>query len=213
MRVNSNHAPAVLAALGAATLVAACGGDNANLSNQTFIGTLADASVLTLNFGTQSGSTIPLTGTLTHTPGGGTVNLTGTYTVSNATIVSTGGGYALNGTYSNGAASGTYTGANGMGAFFAFSGNSSTVTVYCGTYTGSSMGKWNLVKKDNSLAGAYTTGRLTNGSVDSYNVVRLQVVDDAGGTGSASGTTSGSSISGTWILGNGSGTWTGTVCN
>jgi hypothetical protein len=213
MRTYSNHAVAVLAALGAAMLVSGCGGDNTtNLSNQTFIGTLGDGSVLTLNFGTQSGTSIPLTGTLTHTPASGTVNLMGTYTVSNAGIAANGGSYTLNGTYANGTASGTYTGPSGTGAFVAFNGDSNSVTVYCGTYTGSSMGEWNLVKKGNSVAGAYSTGKLINGSVDSYNMVRFQIADDSAGNGSGSGTISGASISGTWMVGNATGNWSGNVC-
>lgn len=201
--------------LGALALLSGigCGGDStpASLSNTTWVGSLGNGLVLTLNFGAQASGSIPITGTIAKT-GTTTINLTGTYTVSSTAISATGGGYSLTGTAASGVATGTYTGGGGSGSFVAINGAPGAVIVYCGTYAGSASGKWNLVRNGNSVAGAYTTGRLTNGTVNG-NSVTFSIVDSVGGNGSGTGTISGNSVSGNWTVGNSSGTWTGSTTN
>jgi fibronectin-binding autotransporter adhesin len=197
--------------IGALVLVAGpgCGSDSTTivLANSKFVGTLGNGLVLTLNFGTEASGSIPITGTLTKT-GTTTINLTGTYTVSSAAIAATGTGYTLTGTQSGGVATGTYTGGGGSGSFAAFQGDATTVTVFCGTYAGGASGSWNLVKSGNSVAGAYSTGKLTNGTVSGASV-NFSIVDSGGGTGTGAGTISGTAVSGTWTVGTATGTWTG----
>lgn len=199
--------------IGAAALLSAvgCGGSSTpvSLSNSVFIGTLGNGEVLTLNFGTEASGTIPLTGTLTK-GGTTTINLTGTYTVSSYAISASGGGYTLTGSVANTTATGTYTGPSDSGSFAAFKGDTTSVTVYCGTYAGDASGSWNLVRNGNSVAGAYSHGKLTNGTVNGNNV-SFSITDDSAGPGSGTGTISGSSVSGTWTVGSSTGNWTGST--
>ena len=76
---------------------------------------------------------------------GKTVTLTGTYDSASGTVSLTGGGYTLTGKLTGGTLSGTYTGPNGTGSFALQSTVSGAVVVFCGTYTGTSAGTWNLV--------------------------------------------------------------------
>lgn len=203
--------------IGTAALLAAsgCGSDStpANVANTTFIGALGNGKVLTLNFGANTSGSIPITGTLTKT-GTATINLTGTYTAATYSMTATGGGYSLTGTQSGTTVSGTYTVGGGSGNFAAFQGTTTSVIVYCGSYAGGASGSWNIVQNGSSAAGAYSTGKLTNGTVNG-NSVTFSIVDSGGLTGSGSGTISGTSISGNWSVGTApntlSGTWSGST--
>jgi hypothetical protein len=123
-----------------------------------------------------------------------------TFTVSNPALTFTG-------TYTNGTIEGTFTGGGGSGVFVVHSGS---VEVFCGTYTGSSDGIWNLSLTDNRLEGAYNdvdgdSGRLS-GTLSGSSVS----ITFTGG--SASGTRSGTTMSGTWqTLDGDAGTWSGST--
>lgn len=133
--------------------------------------------------------------------------ITGTYnTTSKALNFTTASpAFTFTGTYTNGTVAGTFTGAGGSGVFVVHSG---TVQVFCGVYTGDSDGIWNLVKTGSTLLGVYydvggTSGQLT-GSVSGSAIT----ITFPGG--SAGGTISGTSMSGTWqTLAGDAGTWTG----
>jgi hypothetical protein len=199
--------------IGTAALLAAsgCGSDSTpvNVANTTFIGALGNGKVLTLNFGANTSGSIPITGSLAKT-GTATINLTGTYMAATYSMTATGGGYSLTGTQSGTTVSGTYTGGGGSGNFAAFQGDTTSVIVYCGTYAGSASGSWNIVRNGSSAAGAYSTGKLTNGTV-SGNSITFSIVDVSAGSGSGTGTISGNSVSGNWTVGSSSGTWTGST--
>lgn len=130
---------------------------------------------------------------------GKTVTLTGTFDSVSGTVTLSGGGYTLTGKLVGGTLSGTYTGPNGAGSFALQSTVSGAVAVYCGTYTGSSAGNWNLVQgADNSLSGSFTdstkggsgilTGKLTGTAID---LIPQGSTDTATGTLAADGSVSG----------------------
>ena len=135
------------------------------------------------------------------------VTITGTYNTTTKALnfTTTSPAFTFTGTYNNGKVEGTFTGGGGSGVFVVHSG---TVQVFCGAYTGDSDGIWNLVKTGNTLDGVYydvsgTTGRLT-GSVSGSTIT----ITFPGGT--AAGTLSGNSMTGTWqTLTSDAGTWAG----
>lgn len=132
--------------------------------------------------------------------------VTGTYNSGTGVFTITGGGYTLTGTLASGVISGSYTGASTSGGFTLQQGSASAVTVYCGTYAGSSSGKWNLVEGSggkltgNAGPGAPLVGTRTGNSI---------TLTYTGGT--ATGTVSGTTVTGTWAASPQSGTWTGST--
>ncbi len=207
-------APAVLATI---LIFAGCGDDSTGTSDSiSFLGTFAGAN--------ESGvidvtAASPITGTLKIT-GGAVINVTGEYDAVTGAFTASGGGYSFTGTFADGTLNGTYTGPNGSGLLSALQSNQGAVQVFCGSGGGSSPGgsvsfTWNLVRSGNILVGlSVETGssaspgeqtRLTG--IVSGNDVLLVVIE-----GSATGTISGETISGTWTSDEGgSGTWMGTT--
>lgn len=166
-------------------------------------------------------------GTLTLINGGGTSILAGTFdTVTNSMSLS-GGGFALTGTVGQGAFTGTYTGpASTNGAFAGLNSTGTTVTVMCGTYSGTDTGSgiWNLqvaasgaasgvtrpnfhVTRDPQPRSSLLTGQLTG------NTLTLRSVDirpdGSTFTATATGTVQGTSVTGTHD--NGQGTFSGSA--
>lgn len=139
-------------------------------------------------------SVVNATGTLAI-QGGATITLTGTYDTGTHTLSLSGGGYTFTGTYANGVLSGTFTNpTGGAGGFTTQSGSTTSVVAYCGTFTGSDMGYWNLTVNLTTLV---ATG--------------IHVSTVGQGTGLLTGTVSGSSISGTSVEPQGvGGTFAGT---
>jgi hypothetical protein len=136
--------------------------------------------------------------------------VTGTYnTVTKVlSFTTTSPAFTFTGTYSSGRVSGTFTGAGGSGSFVVHSG---TVQVFCGTFAGDASGVWNLVRHGNDVYGI---------AVDVGGTNSLQLTGTMSGTtinltftgGTASGTISGTSMSGMWttLVGD-AGTWTGST--
>jgi hypothetical protein len=187
------------------TLVAA-NGTSANLSLH-FASTVSAA----LTAGrASSAATVSVTGTLQL--GATTINLTGTYDSTTHGFVVNGGGYTLTGQITAGGIVGVVTTpTGGGGSFTALAGTSSTVTVYCGTYSGASSGTWNIVQNGAAVNGAASggsSGTSLTGSI-SGNGIQLQWP-----SGTATGAISGTSVSGTWTDtgGGGSGSFSGTKC-
>jgi len=148
------------------------------------------------------------TGTLTLT-GSSPVSLTGTFTSPSGPLVVSGGGYQFNGTVSGSTLSGTWTGPGATGSFTTInSTGGSSVTVYCGTYSGTNTGTWNLAVSGSTVSGSFSDTNGNSGTLSgtvSGSTVTLTI--STGGT--ATGTINGTSVSGTWSAGNNSGTWSG----
>ena len=152
----------------------------------------------------------PVSVTGTFKSGALTVSLTGTYdpSVHTFTVSGTGGGatYTFTGGVSAGGITGSFTMLIGSvsypGTFTVAPGDSGTVTVYCGTYTGASSGTWNLVKTGATLNGIATTaeGNVPLSGTVSGSSVSITVPAGGNVTGTASGTISGTSITGTWQI-------------
>jgi hypothetical protein len=202
-----------------ALAAASCGGSDSSTGpttgpSGTFRGTLVGSNsrgVIVIVFATQGATAI--TGTLALT-GGATINLSGTYTGSSKHASLTGGGYTVTGDYTESSShfAGDYTGPNTDHGSWAV--ESGTVKVFCGTYTGSATGTWNLVLNDaGQLRGVAQT---TSGAIDlvgTYNsssgAITVTSPDDAtvGASGTLNATTGGGS--GHWtISGQTAGDWT-----
>ncbi|HXV87196.1 MAG TPA: hypothetical protein VD793_10875 [Gemmatimonadales bacterium] len=157
---------------------------------------------------TEPAAPVNVTGTL-RVKGGSNVTLTGTFDTESKVLALTGSGYTFGGTFASGRLSGTFTGPGGAGLFTAFSRRSGEVELFCGDFTGSADGVWNLARNGNDLSGAFhetdgsSAGTLT-GTLSGNNIN----LSFTGGT--ATGTLSGSSMSGTWTSTGSSGSWTGT---
>jgi hypothetical protein len=152
----------------------------------------------------------PVSVTGTFKSGSLTVSLTGTYDPSTRTFTVSGTGGGATYTFTGGVSAGGITGSFTMlvgsvsfpGTFTAAPGDSDTVTVYCGTYSGASSGTWNLVRTGASLNGIATTsgGNVPLSGTVSGSSVSISVPAGGGVTGTASGTISGTSIEGTWQI-------------
>ena len=161
----------------------------------------------------------PVTGTLTIV-GGPVINLTGDFNSESGQFTASGGGYSLTATFSNGTLSGTYTGPNGSGTISALPSDQVTVQVFCGTASGTSPGGsvsavWNLVRSGNTVAGVAVED-LSSASPGETTVLSGTIsgtsISLSYEGGSASGTLTGESISGTWTTVEGaSGTWMGST--
>jgi hypothetical protein len=175
--------------------------------NLTFAGTVSAALTADSTSVAATTSTVNVTGTLTL--GSQTIPLTGTYDPTTHSFTVSGGGYTLNGQITTSGIVGTFTGPSNSGNFTALAGSSTTVTVYCGTYTGSSVGgTWNIVQNGTTLNGVASG----NPSVTLTGTVSGNSMSITWVTGSASGTISGTTVSGTWQDPRHSGTFTGTKC-
>ena len=143
------------------------------------------------------------------------VTLTGTYDSTTGTVTLSGGGYTLTGKLVGGTLSGTYTGPNGGGSFAVQSTVSGAVAVYCGTYTGSSAGSWNLVRGgDNTLSGSFTDAANGQSGILSGKLNGTDILlNPQGSTDTAVGTLAGDAVSGTYGPPGGTpkGTWSGST--
>ena len=154
--------------------------------------------------------------------GGCENQLTGTLSGTALVMTGTGtcGNYDLTGAVSGSQIAGTFTAASGHTGTFVCeeSTGSNSVTVFCGrwvevvsgTPTGTE-GPWNMVVKSSSIQGvAYDpsdTAIPLTGTRTGDGVTIL-----AGGTQIATGTISGTQISGIYDIGSSAGTWSGQVC-
>ena len=201
------------ALIGTLALAAACGGSDKSTGpgvtgpSGTYRGTLVGTNsrgVLVIVFASQGASAI--TGTLTLT-GASTVNLSGTYNGSSKHASLSGGGYTVSGDYTQSSShfAGDYTGPNSDHGSWAV--ESGTVKVFCGHYTGSAAGTWNLILNDAGqlrgvaqtssgaidLVGSYTasSGAMTVTSPDDATVTASGTLNSNTGGGSGHWSVSG----------------------
>jgi hypothetical protein len=179
-----------------------------------FSGTMATQSLGAQ--GASAGGQYAANGTSTPVGGGAAVTLTGSYDPATGKLSLSGttssGAYSFSGTASGSHLSGDYTSPSGSGTFSLLPAITGAVTLYCGTYSGDASGVWNVAVDatgtavgghcDGSECGALE-GKVTDASVS----LRDPQSTDVG----ASGSKSGSSLSGTWTGGGGQahGTWQG----
>jgi hypothetical protein len=147
-------------------------------------------------------STVSVNGTLTLV-GGTTVALAGTYDTGTGLITVTGGGYTFTGYVVAGQLQGSWSGNGDSGSFTALVATGSIVTLFCGTYTGTGSGNWNLAQSGSILAGSYKdtngqTGGYVWGSVNGTTVSLSFGQTVATAIGTATGTLVGPSVSGNW---------------
>lgn len=193
-----------------------------------YIGTLAsptETGSLTLIFATSVGkespysvqnaeSTVAVSGSIKI--GVDSILLSGTYDTSTDSLVVSGGGYTFRGKLNGGHITGGYTGPNGPGSFSASPSTSDgSVKVYCGTYqetspTTESSGRFNLVVTGSVISGITDDGTKLGGTVNG-NSVTITI----SGIQVATGTISGTNISGTYSVPSDpveSGTWQASIC-
>lgn len=224
--------------VGLTLLLEACGSDfiSSSSSNPSgdFKGTMVGgqiSGVLTLSFPTTvaaaqpgvslvpiaqagtitSAASITVTGVLAIT-GSGAVALDGTYDgTRNPQLTATGGGYTVTGSYFAlvGLLAGGFTGPGGVGQWAVAAGGNA-VKVFCGTFSGTSSGGWNLVLEGSSLFGVadlpggavQLQGLLSAGKVTIafINGSATGTLDAGAGSGSGSWTDTGGGQSGTWTV-------------
>lgn len=177
----------------------ACGGDDDG-TNQSYEGTITDSAGtvgnLQLNFNTDSSSN-NVQGSF-DPRGSSEVALSGSLNAAGI-LTASGGGYTFTGATVNGFMTGTLTGPNSSTGAFTALNSSSTVTEYCGVFSGDSSGVWSMeISSNNNVAASSTvlagsdsfvyTGTISN------NAITLSSI--SGNT--ATGTLSGTDIQGTW---------------
>jgi hypothetical protein len=122
------------------------------------------------------------------------ISLAGTYDDVMRAVTLEGGGFSLSGQVAEDGAelSGRYTGPSGAGVFSTLNASTATVDTFCGTYSGSGSGTWNLALSNGTVSGTWSPGS----------------AGVPGGT--ARGTLQGSNVRGTWSGGGDRGTFRGT---
>jgi hypothetical protein len=157
--------------------------------------------------------------------GGGVFPLTGTFDTSAGALNLSGGGFVLTGTISQGAMSGTYTGANGTGGGFAgLDATHGGVTDYCGTWSDScsrhacQTGVFNLAVSASgavSMVASSASDPCTvflSGVLNGTALTTTSSVSCGESGGKATGTVQGGMVNGTWISKNGKpGTFSGST--
>jgi hypothetical protein len=145
----------------------------------------------------------------------GTVELTGTYT--STSIMVSGNGWSISATFTSSEITGTITQPSGAtGTLTGLSLEAGSVGTFCGSFTGSDMGTWNLsVSESGSVEGSFYgalagTGNLTGTS--SGETITLTWSTTVAGSGTATGQidSSTTTIQGTWTGTSVSGTWNST---
>jgi hypothetical protein len=137
--------------------------------------------------------------------------VTGNYTVASKSMTFSIPSPALTfvGNYDAGVAEGPVSGSGGSGFWSTRTGS---VSVFCGSFTGTVDGTWNTVVTTSAVSGVFVnefggsgviTGTRTGNNVSAST--------DNGLT--ATGTISGTSASGNWTLGTDNGTWSGTTAD
>lgn len=201
-------------ALAALAVVGACHKDSTGPGSSSALGNYYGVYGASNGSSSAGGSLIIIinvgaaTGTLTPVGLSG-VSLTGTYASGSGAVNLSGGGRTLVGTISSGKLNGTYTGPDGAGTFGTQQGaTSSDVQLFCGSYTGSSQGVWNLSKAGSTLSGAYADDG--GGSAQLTGSLSGSTINLSYSAGTATGTLATSTtMNGHWTAGAASGTWQG----
>jgi len=162
-----------------------------------------------------TGSPVAATGTL-KIAGGSTITLTGTYNPSTKIFTMSGGSYSVTATVANNAVAGSYTGPSTSGSVSALPAPSATsVTAYCGTFTGTEAGRWNVAISAGVITGTAATpeGSIQLNGTVSGSAITMTWHPNATDVGSATGTLAGTTITGTWLTNTPGdhGTWNGST--
>ena len=145
------------------------------------------------------------------------VDLTGTFTPLSGDLSLTGDGTTFTGTISGGRTSGTFSNpTTGLsGGFSGLDSSDSTVTTYCGTFSGGDTGVFNVqVDSSGNLSGSAIPTSDTGGSPVSLSgtVTGNSITGESSEGNSFSGTIAGNDVSGTFeITGGGTGTFSGST--
>jgi hypothetical protein len=228
---------AILAGL-AILLVSACGSDGGGSNGGGGGGatTTEFVGILSSDDGLESGSLAVTVSTATPAPpaptsvalaivtasgtltlvGGTPVALTGSYDDATGALTITGGGYSFTGVYDgSNRLEGTYTGPTTAGTFVSAQ-SDGTTEAFCGSYAGDDQGLWNFVIDGNDILGeAVSVNSGTSAPLDgSINGNAISILFPGTQQVLATGTRSGSTVSGTWDDPNSTdqGTWTGAAC-
>ena len=186
MKINFWRIMAVGAAI---ALVAGCDGGGSTRSDvSTFEATVAGTGMLSgklsVTVPASASDSAAAEGTLTLV-GGTVVALSGTFNPSTGALDLAGDGYAFSGSIAAGDLNGTYTGPGaGSGIFTGADSSVGVVSVYCGTYSGTRS------VAPHQVRGVFNMVIAPDGSISGVGV------DDMGRGSHATGTLSGSSISG-----------------
>lgn len=218
--------------------LAACGGGDGNGGGGPGGSTTTFSGIVSPDDGSPSGSIFLVVQTANPAPpaptgpsvrdpvnvsgtlkfGASTTSLTGTYDPDQDVIAATGGGYDFAGGFDgNNRLEGFWAGPGGSTGTFVTT-NGSNAVVYCGTYAAddqSDSGAFSFVVTGNQLLGEAVSDQgggtiPLDGSVSGNNIT---IQTPGGGSALATGTISGTSVSGIYDDGQGStGTWSGGVC-
>jgi len=208
-----------------ALLAAGCGGSSTpDLTGKNLTGVLDNGAVVALQVGSTSQAALTTTAASTAAT---TNSVTGTVTLASGTAGTVSGSYdpttaafsvtgtlgtesfSLTGTYTKDALSGSYSLGSITGKFIAFLGGTSTVTRYCGTYTGDAAGVFMVVVSGSSAHAVVSGdgGFVMGGSASSAGELSL-----TGNNVTATGTLTSSGVSGSWTKSDGSkGGWSGST--
>jgi hypothetical protein len=243
VRPNGMHLSAIIAAAAIAAACGSSS-SNPNNGSTTFDGVIVGDSAsgelsgsITLTIATVSlsvsspavfditgvAASANVTGTL-KIQGGGSIALTGSYDTNSHALSVSGGGYSFSGSFSNNALSGTFTAPGGGSGSFSTSATSGSGAVYsfCGAAvatTGKGGATFNLVI--NTGAGTATGFASSSDGVTNLNGTATSstwsisfLTVKNGDPGTASGTYTSSSLTGTYSIPNQSesGTVNGTIC-
>ena len=162
-----------------------------------------------------------VSGTIALVSGGAKIVLSGSFDAATGTLTLTGktpsGTYSLTGKSSGGAFAGTYTSPGDSGSFSLLPATSGDVTLYCGTYAGDSSGVWNLVVDASGTAlGSHCDSDGCGALSGTVTGATVKLSDPEDPAAVATGTVSGSAVTGTWQgQKSSSGTWQGNTdaCN
>lgn len=219
--------PPVSSAAWTGTMTGASATESGRVS-LTFASPVSSGVLVAATFDAATATTIAATGVLKLVGNPTPVSLVGSYVIATHTFTISGSGgggtYLFTGTVGTSGITGNYTGPLGAGTFLLVAGDLTSVTVLCGTYSGTSSGNWNLVLTGTTAIGLAWSGSdatTLSGTVSGLPLTpssSLNLTYPAGGgmTGSAT-MTSAAPVSGVWHVPAStpyveSGTWTTTGC-
>jgi hypothetical protein len=153
--------------------------------------------------------------------GGGSFGLSGSYDTGSKNVAVSDGNYTFFGGLTSFGMEGTYSGPGGVNGGWTAQNEATagSVTVYCGTFTSNTpagpAGRWNVTISGTAVHGlAVQAGSADIPLEGTLNGSTIYIVNPANpsGPGLATGTISGSNMSGTYNTGSDTGTWSGTIC-
>jgi hypothetical protein len=166
--------------------------------------TLSAAVASSANPPVQSRTRADASGRLTLVGAAGSVSLAGTFDDATRQVTLEGGGFSLAGQVAEDGTelSGSFTGPSGAGVFSTLNASAAAVETYCGTYSGSGSGTWNLALTDGVVAGTWSPGSGGVPGGTARGTLQGSILEGrwsgGGDAGSFRGTREGSRLNGTW---------------